>query len=457
MDYRSLVQCFAVPCCVLSVEKTADNGFGEIRIVCANERYRQVMDGYHDNMIYHELVPKDLNFEDFCYRSAVLGQHMHAYVEVMRLQCWMEETILPLESDEPGMGYCLFTFEVTPKAEPERMAKVSVETAEAVIRACITLMGTEDIQERVGTVLSDLREQTGSFDCRVMLIDQENQTATNFCERHGALSDHRDGDGIIPYEIVATWEDMLGETNSVIIKNEKEMALLEEKNPAWAESLRRHHVTSVVLLPLRQGNKVFGFLHASNFNVDKVVQVKELVELMSFFLSSEIANYLLVNRLEKLSQADGLTELRNRRAMSQRIAQLTEDRAEHPFGIVNLDLNGLKVVNDREGHSAGDQKLVQAAEVLREVFSEEEIYRTGGDEFLIITSDARREDFERRVEQLRQNVAHNDEVSFAMGTYWSDGSEDVTASFRHADESMYTDKKAFYASHPEKRRDGYHD
>ena len=91
MDYQTLVQCIAVPCCVLSVEKTADGGFGEIRILCANERYRQVMgSGYYDNMIYDELVPKDLNFEDFCYRSAILGQQMHSYVEVMKLQCWIE-------------------------------------------------------------------------------------------------------------------------------------------------------------------------------------------------------------------------------------------------------------------------------------------------------------------------------------------------------------------------------
>jgi diguanylate cyclase (GGDEF)-like protein len=118
-----------------------------------------------------------------------------------------------------------------------------------------------------------------------------------------------------------------------------------------------------------------------------------------------------------------------------------------------VDASGLKVVNDREGHAAGDAKLVEAAEALKKVFYDEDLFRTGGDEFIIISSDVNRKKFEEKVERLRRSVEKNSDLSFAMGSYWSEGQEDVTASFRRADEKMYADKEAFYEHHPQLRRD----
>ena len=72
MDYQPFVNSVAVPCCVLSVQKTAAGACGEVRIVCANQSYRDVMGpAYYDNMPYYELVPKDDKFEDYCFRAAI--------------------------------------------------------------------------------------------------------------------------------------------------------------------------------------------------------------------------------------------------------------------------------------------------------------------------------------------------------------------------------------------------
>lgn len=71
MDYQAFVDTCATACAVLSVEKSGDS-YGEIRIVCANEPYKETMGPrYYDNMFYHELVPKDLKFEDYCFRAAL--------------------------------------------------------------------------------------------------------------------------------------------------------------------------------------------------------------------------------------------------------------------------------------------------------------------------------------------------------------------------------------------------
>jgi diguanylate cyclase (GGDEF)-like protein len=64
--------------------------------------------------------------------------------------------------------------------------------------------------------------------------------------------------------------------------------------------------------------------------------------------------------------------------------------------VVNLDLNGLKLVNDRDGHEAGDRLLVRVGELLRKVFYDEDVYRTGGDEFIVIIEGISEAVFERK-------------------------------------------------------------
>lgn len=455
MDYQAFVNTCAVPCAVLSVEKEPDGSYGDIRIVCANSTYKEVMGpAYYDGMLYYELVPQDLKFEDFCYRSAILGQRMHAYVETKALNCWTDQQMIPLESDDDGIGYCQFLFEFTQKADSSHMADVSMETSAAVIRASLTMLGATDFIEGLKEVQRDFLRFSEGFGCRIMVIDREKELAYTLCEEfaEGADVGVFSGDGTIPYEIVDSWEEMIGVSNAVIVKNERDMKSVEKRNPAWVASMREYEVTSLVLIPLRQGQQVIGYLYVTNFNVEKLVQVKELVEILAFILGAQVANYLLLKKLEIMSNVDGLTGILNRHAMARRIKELSEGEARKPFGIINMDLNGLKVVNDNEGHDAGDKLLVEAGEILKKVFHHDDLFRTGGDEFIVIASNITHDVFDRKVERLRADVEKNSRVSFAIGSFWTDGSATVREAFIRADESMYADKRAFYEKHPEKAR-----
>ena len=64
----------------------------------------------------------------------------------------------------------------------------------------------------------------------------------------------------------------------------------------------------------------------------------------------------------------------------------------------------------------------------------------------------RRESFERKLERFRTAMGKNEELNFAMGAFWSDGSVDLPAAFRRADAAMYRDKQNYYRLHPELRR-----
>lgn len=456
-DYQIFTEYIGMPCCVMSVEKKEDGSCGEIRIIAANKAYRETMGpAYYDGMIYSELVPQDNKFEDYCYRAAVLGQKMHAYVETKALNAWTDQTLIPLESDREDAGYCQFIFEFTEMPEADRMAAVNAETAEKVIEACIKLMGSDDFKAALDETVDVIIDASDAKGGRIMLLDHNLRKPVILSDRsdeaYWAAKIVDDTGDVITYDLLCRWESLIGVSNAVIVKDEHDMDELEAMDPEWVRSMREGGVTSLVLVPLRRDNAVIGYLYVVNFDVEKIVEVKELTELMGFFLTSEIVNYLLVNKLDHISKIDALTGINNRRAMIERMKDLTASCGAVPFGVINIDLNGLKRVNDLQGHDAGDRLIIQAGEILRKVFYDDDIFRTGGDEFIVITNDIDRDTFDRKVGRLRRDVLKNSEVSFAMGTFWTDGSTDITTAFRNADETMYADKQLFYEIHPELRR-----
>ena len=455
MNYQDFVDFVEMPCCVLAVRKAGQGESKDIRIVCANQSYKEVMGAaFYDNMPYHELVPKDNKFEDFCFRSACMGQRMHAYVEARAFGGWIDQTLIPMASDDESTGYCQFIYEFTPKPEVDRMASVSASTALSVVRSCIKLVGAADFRESVVSVLEDVVEETGATASDILILDHDKKEMTVFSEvrKPEYWKGKKSTEELIDYSLAKSWEAMIGESNCVIVINDDDMKDLGKHNPAWVASMNEGGVKTLALIPLVREQKVIGYLYVVNYNVKEVVRVKELLELTAFFLGAEIANYQLLQRLDEMSRIDALTGLNNHNAMIQVLKEFMAACDNDPFGVVNLDLNGLKQVNDMDGHDAGDRLLVHAGELLRRNFSEKDIYRGGGDEFIVIANKIDREDFDRKVEKLRADAEESTDVSIAIGSFWSDGSVDIVTAFRKADQIMYADKREYYEVHPRNRR-----
>jgi diguanylate cyclase (GGDEF)-like protein len=137
--------------------------------------------------------------------------------------------------------------------------------------------------------------------------------------------------------------------------------------------------------------------------------------------------------------------------MNNRITDIVAgvEKLTGDYGIIFADLNGLKLVNDRDGHLAGDILLKSAAAVLKATFEDEDIFRVGGDEFLILVTGKDKSEFEKLVQKLRDNVAASKTVSLALGTFFGDASMDIRNAMHLADERMYEDKEEYYRQHPD--------
>ena len=138
--------------------------------------------------------------------------------------------------------------------------------------------------------------------------------------------------------------------------------------------------------------------------------------------------------LMRLSRTDPLTGCLNRRGIEDRVARAIA--AGRPFAVVTLDLDGLKEINDGEGHAAGDALLRSAADRLADaVRANDAVGRLGGDEFALVLVGGDRESARRVCDRASRQVP----ASFGIAAFPADGST-LDALFSHADAGVYAQK-----------------
>ena len=452
MDFQGFVNTFSIPCAVLSVQNAFNGHCGEIRIVKSNDIYREKMGvaRYHDGMLYQDLVPKDSKFEDFCYRSAILKKKMHAYIHTRGINAWSDITLIPLDCNESNLSYCAFFFELTREPDAERISNVSVETAHAIIKTALSLNNKENFIDGISEVVSDI-QKISDADCSCILtLNRKSKKIKVLYEKIKTPSKYiSEIAKSISYELVETWEKTLGKSNCIIIKDEHDMEEMSKINPLWFSNLRQYEVKSVIVNPLLKNNKIIGYIFISNFNTEKLVQLKELIELVSYFVSAAIANHGKIKELETVSTEDTLTGVKNRNAMNMRIDSFVtgSEVLEQPFGVIFADINGLDQVNEDDGHSSGDILLKKAAELLKSIFRQDEIYRSSGAEFVIIVPGCSKEDFTKKLNELKARSCYGSEVCLSIGSDWNDEDQNIRRSMHIADEEMYNEKAKFYMEH----------
>ena len=467
MDFQKFVDGIKTMTCIISVEKKG-NAYGKIRIVAANRAYvdsienvdssmpQMLTNKFVPNSEYQRYFPKDLNFEDFCYRCAILKHPLHSYVHPERFDFWFNLFMLPLASDDENIGYCTYTQEVSHEANVSEMTQLSYETASAVLNTCIKLRGATDFDVTIQEVISDIRKICDARHCCLLQVDFSNRRCKALANSYSgpeAIRSMKHWEDDEHFELANSWSDLIGGSNCLIAKNEQDMEWIKERNPQWHASLVKAGANSIVLFPLKARGELLGYIWATNFEVNNAIHIKETLELTTFFLASEIASYQMFDRLRILSSMDMLTGVYNRNEMNNRVDRLSEGEGSgKPIGIVFADLNGLKHVNDTEGHLAGDLLLKNSAMLLQNVFVGNEIYRAGGDEFMILIEDATPEVLEWQVERIKKQAGAYKDVSFSVGFCCEKDGKNVRKALKIADQRMYEDKEKYYALYPERRR-----
>ena len=176
----------------------------------------------------------------------------------------------------------------------------------------------------------------------------------------------------------------------------------------------------------------------------------DLLELLAALLSEQLASSRELDRdrrqlemAEALTHRDDLTGLLNRRGWDAVVADAQEriDAFGDLVGVVVLDLDGLKAVNDREGHQAGDALIRTVGAVLRDnVRADDRAARYGGDEFAVLVENIPASALERYCDRL-DRAFERAGVSVSVGFVSVGPSVGLVNGFAAADREMYAVKR----------------
>lgn len=349
----------------------------------------------------------------------------------------LKDTII----EENGRAYRLeVAIDMTVQEEQKKVIQVYANN-EAMINEGLRVALSQEMPEQSLCALLEYLGQRLQGERVYVFEEREDGTVDNTYEwcAKGIRSEQQSLQGV-PFEVVSLWYRSFWKDENVIIT---QLEATKESDPLAYEYLKPQNIETLAVGPIVNGDKIIGFFGIDNPPPEQLNHISSLLEIIGHFIASILKRRDLVRRLENLSYYDQLTGLKNRHAMEKYFASLEEGTS---LGLFYVDVTGLKEVNDTEGHHKGDAMLKKASQCLLHTFDGYELFRIGGDEFLVLCKGIREADMDQPLEQLRAAMKR-ESVLMAVGSAWE-------ACYRHnfeqllkmADAKMYQDKKEHYAN-----------
>jgi diguanylate cyclase len=223
------------------------------------------------------------------------------------------------------------------------------------------------------------------------------------------------------------------------------------------EACRKVGLRSMIVVPLNHLEDTVGVLKVISKSVhafnDEDIQI---LGLMSELIAASMynASHIETNELYHRATHDSHTGLANRALFYDRLRQSLAyaSRHSHQLGILNLDMDGLKPINDQYGHRAGDAAIKELAARIKNISRDSDtVARVGGDEFAIILSriesrDGAEQQSKRLSESISRPFIFEDKslplaASIGLAVFPQDG-EQIDTLLEIADVNMYQTKRA---------------
>ncbi len=208
-----------------------------------------------------------------------------------------------------------------------------------------------------------------------------------------------------------------------------------------------------------------GFAKISISSGDEIQVLADSMKKMEKDLNEQVENLFATKQelmstrehadiMSEMASRDALTGVKNKRGYETEIQRINKGIAmgNTKVGIVMVDMNDLKNVNDSFGHEKGDKVICSLCDMLCSVFKRSPVFRVGGDEFVVIVSNYDYANLESNVEKFLASVEHNvsekelepwERASAAIGYAKFDPDKDIAIedTLKRADEHMYACKQ----------------
>lgn len=296
-------------------------------------------------------------------------------------------------------------------------------------------------------VLDRVMEQVGAFfgplNWSALLVDAKHDELV-FAVITGKGSEVLRGQRVPLDEGIAGWVARHGKPAIV------DMAKVDPRFSERFDAISGFRTESIVAVPLLAGGKVFGViellnrLDGSRFSAFDMRVLSTIADFAA--IAIEKAYYLA--EAKRLSEIDPLTGILNRRGLGRVIECEVARLRRYPgsLSVVSGDIDGFKVINDRNGHQAGDEVLKSVADTLRAAIRQADaVARSGGDEFIVVMPQTGPEDAEiarARLQSALDRAGREFRIPYSVTLGMHSSSQaDFDELFRESDRDLYRRKE----------------
>lgn len=336
-----------------------------------------------------------------------------------------------------------YKFENQQLQESEQKALDAVENVENFVGALVRSASEEaDLDVAIEKLVTEIGKK---LDTDRVYIFERNAVGTFDVTyewwREGVHS-RRDELKNIPFEgVIETWYKAFDDSSCMVIEDIEDY---KNVNRDIYELLKSYGTKSLIARPLVVDGERIGYLGVDNPAPEMRDYITSLLDMTEFFISAIIRVRNNIRILQNYAIYDSLTNCKNRAAMGWLLGENFDKKDS--LGLLLCDCNGLKIANDTYGHEVGDSLIIRTSRTLQSIFGSDDLYRIGGDEFVVAMSGISRSEFEALAKKAEERLGDMASVGYVFNETVE---TDIVSILKAADKKMYQQKRRFY----EKRKD----
>lgn len=399
----------------------------------------------------YEVLQKRHSPCDFCTNSLLCQEKFYEWDiqnAVTGHQYLLRDKLIDYEGKIVRMEIAL---DITRLASQEHQIKTLFENEQIAMECARSLQDTQDERQAIDRTLATLGvrlkgDRTYIFEIHDGVMDNTYEwCASGITAEKGNLQ-------AVPAEVCHHWIEFFTKNKPYVITDLEEHIQTE---PDEYNRLKPQGIQSLIVVPLFDQKRLIGFLGIDNPPLENGSNVVEILQLLSYFIQGALIRIQTNEKLRKMTFVDEMTGAKNRNAyihdvekLNAGIHTLDNEKTIKGVGVIFADANGLKEINDSLGHEEGDKLLIRIASKIMQVFSPSEVYRTGGDEFVVLCGNLGEDAFLENVEVLKQSLCSEGAgYDASVGTGWSDNMVYMEEIINQAEADMYDAKKRYYMAH----------
>lgn len=339
--------------------------------------------------------------------------------------------------------------DITEKVLEQQVVRQKLEFEQTLIKCVRILLEEPDSRRAIEKSIELAGRQYRADRCYVFESshDAENRRVVHNTYEWCApgIEPQRDSLQNIPIGLISPWMELFLSSREVVIENLDD---IREAHPELHAVLERQGIHRLFAVPLHLDGLLTGFIGVDNPH--DCLNDFTLLHSLAYFMDNTISRTRMADELRSISLHDSLTGLGNRNAYQATCKQLMETGAGN-VGVVYVDLNDLKVVNDTYGHEKGDEYITSMSAIFATHFRSGDIFRIGGDEFVFLCRNIAQDMFHKKIRAMRMECEQKHPGALSLGALWEAKPGNLEVMIRECDRRMYEEKKRIKRASARKR------